>query len=88
MENQPPTPGVPGSANSDSTDQSGKFAHGRGISDLAKNKGKDKDDAAYLDDRAKTPEDEKITEGEKQADTKPEDFEPFNLDAVDDADTM
>lgn len=82
MENQPPNPGIPKAANTDPTNQAERFADGRGISDLTKNKGKKEDKAAYADDKARTPEDNHKSEGEKQADTRPEDFEPFHLDEV------
>lgn len=86
MENKPPTSGVPGAANNDPTDTAGKFADGRGISDMVKNKGKKKDDATYADEKTETHEAQEKSEEEKEAETKPEDFEPFNLDAIDDKD--
>lgn len=68
MDNQPNKFGRPGATESDPVNQTDIFADARSISDV-KNKGKNKDDATNKE------------KGEKETPL-PEDFEPFNLDAV------
>ncbi|GAA0365206.1 hypothetical protein GCM10008932_16780 [Alkalibacterium iburiense] len=80
MDKQPNTFGQPGAMNNDPTNQADLFADGRSISD-AKNKGKKKDDAAYADD--KSNELEQKAREEQDDNPLAEDFEPFNLDAID-----
>lgn len=79
MDNQPTNAGQgrPGALDGDPVNQTNTLADARSISDLAKNKGKNKDDAAYIDE--KTTE---LKENEKESTE--EDFTPFNLDAIDD----
>ncbi|MEC6746951.1 hypothetical protein VXN63_00240 [Marinilactibacillus sp. XAAS-LB27] len=75
MDNQPGNTGQPGALNSDPVNQSERFADGRSISDLTKNKGKDDDHAAYADDQSN-----QVKESDKEV--IPEDFEPFDLDKI------
>lgn len=77
MDNQPVNAGHgrPGALDGDPVNQANTLADGRSISDLTKNKGKEKDDAAYLDEKARIEA--------KEEEPTEEDFEKFNLDAVD-----
>lgn len=75
MDNQPTNTGRPAALNSDPTNQTDRFADGRSVSDLTKNKGKGNDQAAYADDKTKNiPQTDEATE---------EDFKPFDLDKID-----
>lgn len=79
MDNQPNNAGHgrPGALDGDTMDHTGKIADARGISDLSKNSGKqESDEATYLDE---------ATREKEKNETEPieEDFEPFDLDALD-----
>lgn len=76
MDNQPGNTGQSGALNGDSVNQTQRFADGRSISDLSKNKGKGNDQAAYADDQTK-----KVKESDNEV--IPEDFEPFDLEKID-----
>lgn len=75
MDNQPANPGTPAAHTGDPINQTKRFADGRGISDMAKNKGKHNDDAAYADDKTRKGNNDEATE---------EDFKPFDLDKISD----
>lgn len=79
MENQPNNAGHgrPGAMSGDPVNQTDTLADARGISDLSNNnKGSEEDKAAYVDDSANL--DDKTNEEPIE-----EDFEPFNLDEID-----
>lgn len=79
LDNQPTNAGQgrPGALDGDPVNQTNTLADARGISDLSKNKGKHKDNAAYVNEETK-----ELKENEKE--TIEEDFEPFNLDKIED----